>query len=228
MHQGDKVHRTVRRLLFVTRATGAARDEQLGEHKTFLKASRWVYSRAATGRGAGCAGCPLTTRHTARTQREQLRERLSHALARAETTLTELRRERALEAEAGHSQTKARRSGNSCGDDRIRTQIDHLTRMTTETRRSRADECTIAGSRAEQSLTIGAERRLCTDLRGTDSNDEAVPATRKSGPYVARRNPRPCRRQGGQPSSGITDLHAQCLEGEESSSEWGWGLPDHA
>ena len=25
----------------LTRATGAARDEQLGEHKTFLKASRW-------------------------------------------------------------------------------------------------------------------------------------------------------------------------------------------
>ena len=38
-HQGDKVHRTVRRLLFVTRAAGAARDEQLGEYKTF-KASR--------------------------------------------------------------------------------------------------------------------------------------------------------------------------------------------
>ena len=33
---------------------------------------------------------------------------------------------------SGHSQTKARRSGDSCGDDRIRTQIDHLTRMTTE------------------------------------------------------------------------------------------------
>ena len=32
----------------------------------------------------------------------------------------------------------------------------------------------------------------------------------------------------GQPSSGITHLHAQCLEGEESSSEWSWGLPDHA
>ena len=32
----------------------------------------------------------------------------------------------------------------------------------------------------------------------------------------------------GQPSSGITDLHAHCLEGKESSSEWGWGLPDHA
>ena len=41
----------------MTRATGAARDEQLGEHKTFLKASRWVYSRAATGRGAGRARC---------------------------------------------------------------------------------------------------------------------------------------------------------------------------
>ena len=56
-HQGDKVHRTVKRLLFVSRATGAARDEQLGEHKTFLKASQWVFSRAATGRGAGRAGC---------------------------------------------------------------------------------------------------------------------------------------------------------------------------
>ena len=55
--QGDKVHRTVRRLLFVSRATGAARDEQLREHKTFLKASRWANSRAATGRGAGRAGC---------------------------------------------------------------------------------------------------------------------------------------------------------------------------
>ena len=93
MHQGDKVHRTVRRLLFVTRATQAARDEQLGKHKTFLKASRWVFSRAATGRGAGCARCPLTTRHTAKTQCGQLRERVSYALARAETTLTELRRD---------------------------------------------------------------------------------------------------------------------------------------
>ena len=35
-------------------------------------------------------------------------------------------------------------------------------------------------------------------------------------PHVARRNPRPRRRQGGQPSSGIIYLHAQCLEGEES------------
>ena len=190
MHQGDKVHRTVGRLLFVTRATGAARDEQLGEHKTFLKASRWVCSRAATGRGAGCARCPLTTRHTAKTQCGQLRERVSYALARAKTTLTELRRERAPGGRRGHSQIKARRSWNS--------------------------------------LAKGAERRLRTDLRGTDSNDEAAPATRKSGPHVARRNPRPCRRQGGQPCSGITDLLAQCLEEEESSSEWGWGLPDHA
>ena len=49
MYQGDKVHRTVRRLLFVIRATGAARDEQLGEQKTFLKASRWVYSLDVLG-----------------------------------------------------------------------------------------------------------------------------------------------------------------------------------
>ena len=66
-HQGDKVHRTVRRLLFATRARGAARDEQLGEQKTFLGASRWVYSRAATGRGAGRAGCPGLT-HEAHSQ----------------------------------------------------------------------------------------------------------------------------------------------------------------
>ena len=110
-HQGDKVHKTVRRLLFVTRATGTARDEQLGE--TFLKASRWVYSRAATGRGAGLARCTrvraewlyqqpqappdmmtgqsirtclrrkVPTDHEAHshTQRGQLRERVSYALS---------------------------------------------------------------------------------------------------------------------------------------------------
>ena len=118
MHQGDKVHRIVRRLLFVTRATGAARDEQLGEHKTFLKASRWVYSRAASGRGAGCAWCPQTTRHTAKTQCGQLRERVSYALARAETTLTELRRERAPEAEADTARPRQDAAGTAAGDDR--------------------------------------------------------------------------------------------------------------
>ena len=33
-HQGDKVHRTVKRLIFVSRVTGAARDEQLGFQST--------------------------------------------------------------------------------------------------------------------------------------------------------------------------------------------------
>ena len=88
-HQGDKVRRIVRRLLFVTKATGAARDEQLGEHKTFLKASRWVYSRAATGRGAGRARIRTCLRREAPTddearshaQRGQLRERVSNALS---------------------------------------------------------------------------------------------------------------------------------------------------
>ena len=115
MHQGDKVHKTVRRLFFVIRATRAARDEQLREHKTFLKASRWVHSRAATGRGAGCARCPLTTRHTARTQRRQLRERVSYALARAETTLTDLRRERAPEAEADTARPRQDAAGTAAG-----------------------------------------------------------------------------------------------------------------
>ena len=164
MHQGDKVHKTVRRLFFVIRATRAARDEQLREHKTFLKASRWVHSRAATGRGAGCARCPLTTRpqqpgrsgdscgNECRTHSRELR-RLSLTFGGSAP-----RRPKRTQPDQGKTQREQLR------DDRIRTQIDHLTRMTTETRRSRADECTIAGSRAEQSLTKCAERRLRTDF----------------------------------------------------------------
>ena len=86
-------------------------------------------------------------------------------------------------------------------------------------------EQTSARSREAEQSKAGrkVQNAVCgTDLRGKDSDDEAFQATRKSGPHVARRNPRPCRRQGGQPSSGIIYLHAQCLEGEESSSEWGW------
>ena len=41
------------RRLFATRASGAAQGKQLGEQKTFHKASRRGHSRAATGRGAG-------------------------------------------------------------------------------------------------------------------------------------------------------------------------------
>ena len=57
------------------------------------------------------------------------------------------------------------RSGNSCGNEcRTHSQTE-LRRgcspeAEAETRRSRADDCTIAGSRAEQSLTRGADRRL--------------------------------------------------------------------
>ena len=47
-----------------TRTVAMRRQEQLGvssseEHKTFHKTSRWGYSRAATGRGAGRARCRL-------------------------------------------------------------------------------------------------------------------------------------------------------------------------
>ena len=141
-----------------------------GKHKTFLKASRWVYSRAATG--AGCARCPLTTRHTAKTQRGDScgNECRTHSREPRRLSLSfggsAPRRPKRTQPDLGKTQLEQLR------DDRNRTQIDHLTRMTTETRRSRAD---VAGSRAVQSLTKGAERRLRTDLRGTDSNDEAVP-----------------------------------------------------
>ena len=43
------------RRLFATRVSGAAQEKQLGEQKTFHKASRRGHSRAATGRGAGRA-----------------------------------------------------------------------------------------------------------------------------------------------------------------------------
>ena len=49
------------RRLFVTRASGAAQEKQLGEQKTFNKASRRGHSRAATGRGAGRALCGDST-----------------------------------------------------------------------------------------------------------------------------------------------------------------------
>ena len=57
------------------------------------------------------------------------------------------------------------RSRNSCGNEcRAHSQTelrrDCSPEAEAETRRSRADECTITGSRAEQSLTRGAERRL--------------------------------------------------------------------
>ena len=110
MHQGDKVHRIVRRLLFVIRSTGAARDEQLGEHKIFLKASRWVYSRAATGRGAGCA---RPTDHEAHSQ--DVAGTVSYALARAEKTLTELGWERAPEAEADTARPRQDAAGTAAG-----------------------------------------------------------------------------------------------------------------
>ena len=109
-------------------------------------------------------------------------------------------------------------------DDRVRTQA----RMTTETRRTRADECTIAGSRAEQSLTRGAERRLWyrpsrkrLQRRGipSDAQKWTTRGTAESTTMPTTRWPTELLTEPEQPCSGITDLHAQCLEGKEFSSE---------
>ena len=61
----------------ITLGQSAVADEssvskQLGEHKTFLKASRWGYSRAATGRGAGRSRCRFAR---ARVRAEWLHQR---------------------------------------------------------------------------------------------------------------------------------------------------------
>ena len=52
------------------------------------------------------------------------------------------------------------------------------------TRRSRADECTIAESQAQREVQNEVSVQTF----------KACPATYKSGPHVARREPRPCRR----------------------------------
>ena len=228
MHQGDKVHRTVRRLLFVTRATGAARDEKLGEHRTFLKASQWVYSRASTGRGAGRAGCRFAR---ARVRAEWLcqQEQAPPDMMTGQSIRTCLRREVPTDHEA-HSHTQRRQLRERVSyalSNRVSAGLQPGGRSGNTMIQSRRVHDRGKPSRAKLDERCRTPLAVQTFEAKTPTTGQ-FPATRKSGPHVARRNPRPCRRKGGQPSSGIMYLHAQSLEGEESSSEWGWGLPDHA
>ena len=72
-----------------TQKTGTVavrRQEQLGvssseEHKTFHKASRWGYSRAATGRGAGRARCRLA-RARERAEKDSFNDNRLHQTCR--------------------------------------------------------------------------------------------------------------------------------------------------
>ena len=72
-----------------TQKTGTVavkRQEQLGvssseEHKTFHKASRWGYSRAATGRGAGRASCRLA-RARERAEKDSFNDNRLHQTCR--------------------------------------------------------------------------------------------------------------------------------------------------
>ena len=57
----------------------------------------------------------MPTDHEAHSQDGQLRERVSYALARAETTLTELRRERAPKAEADTARSRRDAAGTAAG-----------------------------------------------------------------------------------------------------------------
>ena len=160
--------------LFATRATGAARDEQLGEHKTFHKASRWGHSRADTGRGAGRAWCRLArARETTRTGSTRHADRSINQFEHL-----------CVERCPLTTRHTARRSGDSCGNEcRTHSQTelrrDYSPEAEAETRRTRADECTIAGSRAEQSLTRGADRRLRN--RPANKEESTAAPTRTSG-----------------------------------------------
>ena len=69
------------------------------------------------------------------------------------------------EVPTDHEAHTATRSGDSCGNEcRTHSQTelwrDCSREAEADTRRTRVDECTIAGSRAEQSLTKGADPRL--------------------------------------------------------------------
>ena len=172
------------------------------------------FSRAATGRGAGRAWCRFAR---ARVRAEWLYEQRQAPpeMMTGQSIRTCLRREVPTDHEA-HSHTQRgqlRERVSYALSNRVSTGLQPGGRSGNTTIQSRRVH---DREKADQSKALReVQNAVCgTDLRGTDSNDEAVPATRKSGPHVARRNPRPCRRQGGQPSSGIIHLHAQCLEGE--------------
>ena len=94
------------------------RQEQLGvssseEQKTFYKASRWGYSRAATGRGAGRARCRLVHEH-GREQNGSTNNSRLHQTCRPVNQFEHVCVER-CPLTMRHA---AKRSGDSCGNER--------------------------------------------------------------------------------------------------------------
>ena len=175
------------RRLFATRASGAAQEKQLG-------------SKRPSTRPRGGWTCSVRGQHKHGRSRETPQQQAPPDMQTGQSSRACLCREVPADHEAHSRPQRGQLRRNECrSHSRVVTTLTELRRdrdpeAEAVTRRSRADECTIAGSQAEQSQKRGAERRLRTDLRGKDSNDEAFPATYKSGPHVARRNPRPCRR----------------------------------
>ena len=141
------------RRLFATRASGAAQEKQLGEQKTFHKASRRGHSRAATGRGAGRAQCGNSTSTGGA---ERLHNNRLHQTCRPVSRLEHVCVER-CPLTTRHT---AARSGDSCGG----TSADHIRefRRLSKLRRERAPE---------------AEARNLTD----QSIDSETPRERQGG-----------------------------------------------
>ena len=102
------------RRLFATRASGAAQEKQLGEQKTFHKASRKGHSRAATGRGAGRAQCGDSTSTGGA---ERLHNNRLHQICRPVNHLEHV----CVEKGPLTTRHTAARSGDSCGE----TSADH-------------------------------------------------------------------------------------------------------
>ena len=108
-----------------TQKTGTVavkRQEQLGvssleEHKTFHKASRWGYSRAATGRGAGRAGCRLA-RARERAEKDPINDNRLHQTCRPVNQYTHV----CVEKCPLTMRHKARRRRDNCGMSDDRTQ----------------------------------------------------------------------------------------------------------
>ena len=101
-----------------TQKTGTVavkRQEQLGvssseEHKTFHKASRWGYSRAATGRGGGRARCRLA-RARERAEKDSSNDNRLHQTCRPVNQKTHV----CVEKGPLTTRHTARRSRDSCG-----------------------------------------------------------------------------------------------------------------
>ena len=154
------------RRLFATRASGAAQEKQLGEQKTFHKASRRGNSRAATGRGAGRAQCGDSTSTGGA---ERLHNNRLHQTCRPVNQLRHVCVEKSP-LTTRHVATRTLRG--QLREERVLITLEKT--LAGSRPGGRSGNTTIQSrrvhDRGKPSLKRGAERRLRTDLPGIPSD----------------------------------------------------------